>query len=745
MTVQAQHLLKSVFGYDSFRLDQEKIIQSVLSGKDTLAIMPTGGGKSLCYQIPALIFPGLTIVISPLISLMKDQVQQLQQLNIEALYLNSSLGKSEYEQNMTRLYSGKVKMLYLAPETLFIDRIQQLLSQVKIDCFTIDEAHCISDWGHDFRPEYRKLLEFKRKFPQAITIALTATATQKVRADIQNQLNIPPAQQFVSSFDRQNLKINVLPKKDPVAQVFEIIKKFENQSGIIYCFSKNQVDELTSILKVKGMSVKPYHAGLGDVERSTNQELFIKDDVQIIVATVAFGMGINKPNVRFVIHYDLPKNLESYYQEIGRAGRDGLDSECFLLYSHGDTQKIQFFIKQKEEPEKSNSSKMLADLVRFAETEECKRIELLKYFSEVKTENCQSCSSCLADLSEKIELSVAAQKFMSCVKKSGERFGANHIIDILRGSKNQKIEDMGHNNLSTYNIGKEFSKSQWQYIARQMIQGELLIQDIEFGGLSLGPNAMQILTAKEAFLGRILEPKKSELKAQSSTRVSEDGPFDEALFQLLRTYRKTWADAQNVAPYMIFSDKTLMDLSRQYPQNNDDLSKIYGIGQGKIERYGVQTLKVIEDYCTENQITRPEPQIQIPSTPKSSSPGSEKETLFAESGISTLKMVKIQHAVEKYEAGVDLSEIAQSFGVQEGTILSYFDDFLTTGGVLKRPFNIEHLNFSDSEIAQVHLAFIECGTDRLRPIFEALGEKVSFEAIKLLRLAYLNVKNQLNL
>ena len=404
----ARNILITVFGYQEFRLDQEKIIASVLAKQDTLVIMPTGGGKSLCYQIPALLFEGLTIVVSPLISLMQDQVSQLTQLGIRAVCLNSSLDLIEYEENVAAIRSGNVKMLYLAPETLFLARTQALLKGVRVDCLTIDEAHCISDWGHDFRPEYRKLVEVRAKFPYAVTIALTATATAQVRADIKEQLAIPDSHEFVASFDRKNLVLNVLPKSSPQSQVLGILREHQGESGIIYCFSKAQVDDLAAVLDSRGFSVRPYHAGLADSMRAKNQELFIRDDVQIIVATIAFGMGINKPNVRFVIHYDLPKNIVSYYQEIGRVGRDGLKADCFLLYSHGDSQKIRFFISQKEETERRVAERQLATLVHYAESDRCRRFSLLQYFGEEAAENCGACDICMNGPCDKVDLIILA-------------------------------------------------------------------------------------------------------------------------------------------------------------------------------------------------------------------------------------------------------------------------------------------------------------------------------------------------
>ena len=456
MINSARSLLKSVFGYDQFISLQEEIIEKVLHKNDALVIMPTGGGKSLCYQIPALIFPGLTIVVSPLISLMKDQVDQLTTAGVAAALLNSSLSPEEYQHNVESIKKGRVKLLYLAPETLLKANILRLLSSVNVDCFAIDEAHCISSWGHDFRPEYRQLSDLRNRFPEAVCIALTATATSRVRDDIKTSLGMDTSDEFIASFNRENLYIRVIPKKDPVNQSVEFIKNFPNQSGIIYCFTRRQVDDLYAYLHQLGYSVKPYHAGLTETERHRNQEMFIRDDVQIIVATIAFGMGIDKENIRFILHYDLPQNIESYYQEIGRAGRDGLRSDCLMLFSYGDLQKIKYIINKKDSHEKRVANIHLNALLGFAETDECRRIPLINYFSETYTrEYCKMCDNCLAGKKTVQDITVASQKFLSCAKRTGEIFGANHIIDVLRGSKAQKVVKFGHQRLSTYGIGTE--------------------------------------------------------------------------------------------------------------------------------------------------------------------------------------------------------------------------------------------------------------------------------------------------
>ncbi len=395
-------ILKETFGYDTFRPHQREVIENVLAGRDTLAVMPTGGGKSLCYQIPALLFDGLTVVVSPLISLMKDQVEQLRAFGVPALFINSSLSSQDYQHNMEQVKRGEVKLLYVAPETLLTPRILSLLSGLKVDLLTIDEAHCISEWGHDFRPEYRQIVEVRKRFPNTVCLALTATATTRVRQDIRATLEFTTTNEFVASFNRENLYLEVLRKRDPISQTIRILERHKDQSGIIYCFSRRQVDELAMVLASKGYSVLPYHAGLEDLERKQNQEAFIRDDAQIIVATIAFGMGINKPNVRFIIHFDLPKSIESYYQEIGRAGRDGLPAHCTLLFNYSDVAKINYFIDQKEGDEKRIATGHLDAIVRYAEDElTCRRKPLLNYFGEsYSAQTCSNCDNCTSAPSE---------------------------------------------------------------------------------------------------------------------------------------------------------------------------------------------------------------------------------------------------------------------------------------------------------------------------------------------------------
>jgi len=598
MIDRAKTILGDVFGYDEFRPLQREIIGNVLKKRDTLVIMPTGGGKSLCYQIPALIFKGLTVVVSPLISLMKDQVEQLAELDVPAIFLNSSLSNEEYNRNVERLRKNGVKLLYLAPEALLTPRMLSLLSSLQVDCLAIDEAHCISEWGHDFRPEYRQLVAVRSRFPSATRIALTATATPRVQEDIKSNLNFDASNEFIASFNRANLFIQITPKNKPVSQTIEFLEKYPNQSGIIYCFSRRQVDDLYEILKSKGYSVRPYHAGLSDAERTRNQELFIRDDVQIIVATIAFGMGINKPNVRFVIHYDLPKNIETYYQEIGRAGRDGLKSHCLLLFSYADIQKIKYFINQKDENEQRLANIHLNAMLQFTETEVCRRQPLLTYFGEdYSTEKCDMCDNCLAGERKLVDITVPAQKFLSCVKRTDEIFGANHIIDVLRGSQSQKVLKFGHERLSTHGIGKEYSRKQWFHLARQFIQKGFMTQDAKYGGLKLTGKAYDVFKGREIVLG-ILEEEHIERRKGKGRETEYE--YDRVLFEKLRKERKELADKASLPPYVIFSDKTLIEMAALFPRSGESLLHIYGVGSVKHKKYGTIFLDIIDGYCREH-------------------------------------------------------------------------------------------------------------------------------------------------
>src|SRR5512139_60708 len=509
-------ILKNTFGYDTFRPLQQEVIENVMARRDTLAVMPTGGGKSLCYQIPSLLLDGLTVVVSPLISLMKDQVEQLRAVGVPALFLNSSLGPQEYQQNMEYVKRGKVRLLYVAPETLLTQRILSLLASVNVDLITIDEAHCISEWGHDFRPEYRQMVEVRKRFPQAVCLALTATATSRVRQDIRTTLKFATTSEFVASFNRENLYIEVLPKQDPIAQTIQMLERYKDQSGIIYCFSRKQVDELAAYLSSKGYSVRPYHAGLEDSERRRNQEAFIHDDIQIIVATIAFGMGINKPNVRFVIHFDLPKSIEGYYQEIGRAGRDGLPAHCTLLYSYSDVAKLNYFIDQKDGTEKRVAIQHLDAIVRYAEDETtCRRRPLLNYFGEaIEITNCSNCDNCTSAPTDLVDITTFAKRFITCVKQVNEKFGAGHIADILLASRNEKVLRWNHEKLSTYGTGGELNRKQWMHIVRQLITMGYVKQVGDYQTLSVTTKGIEVLNGRVHVMGIVLDARERVKKEE---------------------------------------------------------------------------------------------------------------------------------------------------------------------------------------------------------------------------------------
>ncbi len=721
----AESLLKSVFGYDRFKPLQREVIENVLQKRDTLAVMPTGGGKSLCYQIPALIFPGLTVVVSPLIALMKDQVEQLQALGVPALLLNSAISFEDYQENMRQVRSGKVKLLYVAPETLLTPRLFGLLSSVSVDCLTIDEAHCISEWGHDFRPEYRQLVEVRSRFPQAVCLALTATATARVRADIETTLRFEAANEFVASFNRENLLIEVVPKTDGDLQTLQFLKRFPGQSGIIYCFSRSQVDGLADTLVRKGFSARPYHAGLEDADRHHNQELFIRDDVQIIVATVAFGMGINKPNVRFVLHHDLPKSIESYYQEVGRAGRDGLPATCRLLYSYGDVQKLRYFIDQKEEPERTVAEQHLDALVRYAESDVCRRRSLLAYFGEdYVTEGCGMCDNCLSSGKKLVDITLPAQKFLSCVKRTGEIFGAVHLVDVLLGSENQKVLKFNHQALSTYGIGKDLSRSQWLHIGRQLVQKGLLDQSGEFHSLKLTPRAYEVLKSKEAILG-IFQVEEPVVAAKKRTGEVD---YDPELFEALRKLRKKLADAAHIPPYVVFSDRTLAGMALSYPVTRESLLDINGVGQVKAQRYGQVFLDLILEYCQSHNLVAKRIASQKP--------------LAMTKRRSDVSARHIQVG-EAYNNGMSIQDLVGYYQVQQPTILEHLARFSMEGHPLRLGDDLLQLSTLPArQQAAVLEAFEALGPDYLRPVFDRLNGTVNFNELKVLRLLFLGKKNE---
>lgn len=610
ITKCAQEILKDIFGYDSFRPLQLEIIKNLLAGKDTLAIMPTGGGKSLCYQIPALIFKGITIVVSPLISLMQDQVSSLKENGVPAEFLNSSLEFSEYLETVKKLKNGEIKIVYVSPEGLASDKMLGIFHEcsMPINCITIDEAHCVSEWGHDFRPDYLSISNVRKHFPNAVCLALTATATASVQQDIIKNLQLYRPTVFTASFNRKNIFLEVKPKKNALSQVIECIEKHKDESGIIYCFSRKSVDELTMKLHNEGYSVLNYHAGLSDIQRTKNQNLFIKDKVRIIVATVAFGMGINKPNVRFVIHYDMAKSLEEYYQEIGRAGRDGLESHALLLYSPGDIHKIRFFFNEAADPEKSE--RLLQGMINYAKARTCRRRALLSYFGEnfsgADTSADECCDICAAGPVNLTDVTIPSQKLMSCIFRLKQHYGAAYVIDVLLGSKQKRIMENHHNELSTWGIGKELEKSDWFELTDLLIETGYILKVGEYnvlavskmGALALTNRTQIKLPVQLNFKNIINAPKQKpsfvlHKKNEFLKNLSEK---DTELYNAIKQWRNSTAEKENIAPYMIFGDKTIEELVEKKPASEKELLSVFGIGTVKAEKIGAPVLRIIGNH-----------------------------------------------------------------------------------------------------------------------------------------------------
>ena len=592
--------LKYFFGYDQFRPEQRKIIEKALADQDLLVIMPTGGGKSLCFQLPALLKPGLMIVISPLIALMQDQVDALQDNGIGATYLNSSLSFLEVQEREKQIFENKIKLLYVAPERLLGDRFQdffhRLITHIGVSAFAIDEAHCVSEWGHDFRPEYRQLSQLRQQYPQIPIFAFTATATKRVQKDIIDQLKLHKPSVHLTSFNRPNLYYEIIPKeKRSYEQLLKFIKTLKG-SGIIYCMSRKMVDEISDRLQEDGIKALPYHAGMGDENRRINQTQFIRDEVRIIVATVAFGMGINKPDVRFVIHYDLPRNLESYYQESGRAGRDNEPAKCLLFFSFGDLKKIEYIIQQKAPSEQQKSRQQLRQIVDYSEGLACRRTIVLRYFGEDFSGNCGNCDNCCYPRPLE-DWTIEAQKFLSCVARCKERFGMMHIIDVLRGSRKQKIEQYQHHLLSTYGIGKDRTLDEWKQLGVFLIhQGFLDETSDGYSILKLNAYSWEILRKQR----NVTLAVKSKVKEKTDTRDNPRARDAELLFESLRSLRQRIAKSQGIAPYVVFGDSSLKLMAQSKPKTLEEFAAISGVGRYKLQQYGEQFVKEICTFCQQD-------------------------------------------------------------------------------------------------------------------------------------------------
>ena len=701
-----REVLKKTFGYEDFLPLQADIITRVLEGKDALSVMPTGGGKSLCYQLPAVMLDGLTVVVSPLIALMEDQVRQLRDLNIPAAFLNSTVAHQEYVAIKKRVRDGEVKILYVAPETLLRPETLVLMEQSNLRCLAVDEAHCISEWGHDFRPEYRQLPQVRQRFQQAVCLALTATATERVRADIGQLLGIAGDGQFVASFNRPNLFLRVKLRGDGLAQTLAFLGEHRGKSGIIYCATRKQVDELAADLNANGWPALPYHAGMEDNMRRVNQGRFINDEVPLMVATIAFGMGINKANVRFVLHYNLPKDLESYYQEIGRAGRDGLPSECLLLHSRGDAMTTRHFIGQGAATERAGREQRLNAMIRFAEARECRRIPLLAYFGDSLEQSCGACDNCTraAASGEMTDITVAAQKFLSCVVGTGNVFGPNHIIAVLRGSRAAKLLSRGHDRLSTYGIGKEHSAEAWQFLGHEFVRAGLLDQDLEFGSLRLTSKGQAVLKNEE----KVLVPTR-----QSAGQTRQASHPEPELFEKLRDLRKRLAEAAGVPAYVIFADRTLLEMAAAMPQDEQQLLSINGVGEAKLAKYGAQFLGAIVQYRRG---------------------GDPLDTAPPVAAMVRTGRRRCHEIGDLYAAGQSLEVIAARFNVQRETVIQNLHRFFEAGGQIDPARLLSECSLAEPDRNSALETLQRLGAERLAPVHQVLQGRVPYAELHLLRL-----------
>lgn len=592
----ADAILRQVFGYQQFRAGQSDIINTVTGGRDCLVVMPTGGGKSLCYQIPALMLPGLTVVVSPLISLMKDQVDQLRLLGVEAGYLNSAQTAQEQQKVLEGCHNNCIKLLYVAPERLLMSSFIRQLQQWQPSLLAVDEAHCISQWGHDFRPEYCAIGELRQHLPGVPVIALTATADNTTRSDICSRLRLSDPLIHISSFDRPNIRYTLVEKYKAFDQLWMFVRGQKGQCGIIYCNSRNKVEDVAARLQKRGLSVAAYHAGLDNSQREWVQDAFLKDNLQVVVATVAFGMGINKSNVRFVAHFDIPRNIESYYQETGRAGRDGVSAEAVLFYDPADMAWLRRCLDEKPAgPQKDIEQHKLNAMGAFAQAQTCRRLVLLNYFGENRQTPCGNCDICL-DPPKQYDGLVEAQQALSCIYRAGQRFGLGYIVDVLRGSNNQRIREYGHDKLAVYGIGKDKSQEHWVSVLRQLIHLGLITQNIaNYSALQLTESARPVLRGEVPL--QLAVPRIQNIKPRQTAR-SYGGNYDKKLFAKLRKLRKSIADEENIPPFVVFNDATLIEMAEQCPVRANDLLLINGVGERKLERFGDAFMALIREHLT---------------------------------------------------------------------------------------------------------------------------------------------------
>jgi ATP-dependent DNA helicase RecQ len=666
--------LKEIFGYSQFRGNQETIIRNLLDGKNTFVIMPTGAGKSLCYQLPAMMKDGLAVVISPLIALMKNQVDQMNAYGVNARFMNSTLSKGEITRLKKDCMNGIVKLLYVAPESLNKEETIEFLKKVNVSFVAIDEAHCISEWGHDFRPEYRRIKTMIQNLGNMPVIALTATATPKVQIDIQKNLQMEDADVFLSSFNRRNLYYEVRPKKETKKQLIKFLKDHKGKSGIIYCLSRKKVEEIAQLLTVNGFKARPYHAGLDPDVRIRNQDDFLNEEVDIICATIAFGMGIDKPDVRFVVHYDVPKSLEGYYQETGRSGRDGLEGVCLMFYSHNDLNKLEKFNKDKSVQERENARVLLQEMEYYAESPVCRRRQLLHYFGEeFKEENCGMCDNCVHPR-ERFNGSEAVTLVLQAAKQTQERFGLNHLVHVIRGVEDEYVKSYGHFDLAVYGKGGDEDADFWKSVIRQVLIYQYLEKDIDnIGVLKISERGERFLKNPQPielardhdFTTDIEDEEVSSERAPVNAKA-----YDEKLFEILKNVRKKIAKEKDLPPYVIFQDPSLEEMATTYPTDKEELAQVNGVGMGKVNKFGKEFLEVIQKYVDENDIETASEVIVKSSVNK-----------------SKIKIYIIQHIDKK----TDLEEIAESKGITFDEMLTEIENICYSGTKLNLDYYIDQV------------------------------------------------------
>ncbi|WP_215226294.1 DNA helicase RecQ [Echinicola shivajiensis] len=721
MDIKIKENLKKIFGFNQFRGNQEAIVDNISQGNNTFVIMPTGAGKSLCYQLPAVTSEGTAIVISPLIALMKNQVDQLNAFGINAHFLNSTLSKSETNRVKNQVLSGDTKLLYVAPESLTKEDNIEFLKSAKLSFVAIDEAHCISEWGHDFRPEYRKIKSIIGQIGENLPIiALTATATPKVQQDIQRNLNMEEADLFKSSFNRTNLFYEVRPKvkTETKKQLIKYVKSHKGKSGIIYCLSRKKVQEIAELLKVNGINAVPYHAGLEAATRVKNQDDFLNEEIEVVVATIAFGMGIDKPDVRYVIHYDVPKSLEGYYQETGRAGRDGLEGHCLMFYKFDDILKLEKFNKDKPVNERENAKVLLQEMAAYAESSVCRRRVLLHYFGESLNEDCGYCDNCKKkkdsfDGQKDIQIAIEA------VKETNQRFNLDHVVKVIQGEQNEYMESYKHDGLSVFGQGKDKDERHWKSVIRQAMILHFLEKDIEnYGVIKLSPisedflkNPHAVTLSKDHDFEEMIENEESD-EFNNAKKA-----YDEKLFELLKVERKRVAKSKGLPPYVIFQDPSLEEMATVYPTTREELAQINGVGMGKVAKFGAPFLKLIENYVEENEII------------------TASDVVVKTAG--TRSKVKIS-IIQQVDRKVDLDEIASNLNIGMTELLQEIEQIIYSGTKLNINYYINNIMDEDREDT-LHDYFMNAETDNIREALHELeDEDFGEEEIRVYRIKFIS-------